>query len=84
MEEESKTIDVFEDALGPALPPELCGWTVSADRQPGSMFGWGDILLTPDGADAVNQFRRACAARNLAVPKAVMLLLRHYLQKAQG
>lgn len=77
---EASKVDSFDAALGEVVP-QISGREVRGDFQAGATFSWGDVLLTPEGADAVNQLRRACAVRDLSIPKAVMLLLRHYLQQ---
>ena len=70
--------DVFDAALGP-IRPELQPWQLK-QHKPGATFGFGSLVLTKEGVDCVNQLREACAQRNIAVPAAVMLVLRHYLQ----
>lgn len=77
---EANKVDAFDAALGVSVP-EITGRQALGEFHAGRTFSFGDILLTPEGADAVNQLRRACAVRDLSIPKAVMLLLRHYLQQ---
>jgi len=73
--------DVFSAALGP-VQPDFAPW-VARKFKAGASMGFGSLRLTPEAADTANKLRQACAARNMPVPKAVMLILRHYLQQQE-
>lgn len=74
--------DPFDDALGP-IRPEVTPWRTKRVK-PGRHAAFGSLVLTPEGADCMARLRMAAAARGIPLPKAVMLLIRHYLQQHGG
>ena len=73
-------VDPFDNALGP-INPEIRPWAFAPDHV-GSRVGFGNLTLTSEGAAVWNAFRQACAVRNISVPKATILIIKHYISSS--